>query len=602
MLKKVISLPLSLKQAYKPVPHTQDNQAISEEFYWWRKLAQSTPNTDIHNKAHIKLHTIQQAKSKEITTGIHRHWAEILREDRDVFRSLKNAMKDFTHVPIVHLKEGSVRHTLPNKVKHITYSFYEELLQAKPIDMAFHNKALDETYSSTAIQTLIHTWEEITKPISPKDVHTYMHNHEHTSLGTDKITPQIILQLGTPIIEGITKEFNLLLSGIIPYPEIWNENRTSLIFKSGDHLLIKNYRPITIQQLLCRCFWSIITKRLTGIFERAGLFPDFQYGFRPGHHIRAPTTVQQIAIEMTRNLYILALDIRKVFDSVQHVMIFNTLKKLKAPNIILQLFEHKYERAKTTFLTGHGFTKWLNIGSGILQGAPESPLIYLLCVTPINVLIKHNISPTYIFSINSNLTQFADDTDILSQSYKNAAASLEIAKSAHKAVQMQLATEKTQCVTNSTVGCLLSEDHTIIETQETQNSLGINIYSNNAYNPPNKLTKGITKFAKWAQTTSAPDPIILKCLAYFITPKILYHIPLTPYTMTDIQNLLAPIQRTIWKKLRIPKQVSWEDLKENIVHKDLLLPYKIHTRTLSLTSTIINSGGWHRIFLCHPPE
>ena len=111
-------------------------------------------------------------------------------------------------------------------------------------------------------------------------------------------------------------------------PREWKIHCITPIFKSGDRMMVSNYRPISLLCVISKVLERIV---YNNIHFLDGTFSNFQFGFMPGH-----LSLQQLLIfineilnaKQTNNgLDVLYLDISKAFDSVAHHILLTKLHK-----------------------------------------------------------------------------------------------------------------------------------------------------------------------------------------------------------------------------------------------------------------------------------
>ena len=104
----------------------------------------------------------------------------------------------------------------------------------------------------------------------------------------------------------------------------------SAIFEGGNNLQAENYRPISVLPVFSKILEKIIYNRVyTHFVEDKLLFPK-QFGFQ----IKSPTehaileSVHNITKSFEKNDYVLGffIDLRKIFDRVNHEMLLHKLK------------------------------------------------------------------------------------------------------------------------------------------------------------------------------------------------------------------------------------------------------------------------------------
>ena len=99
------------------------------------------------------------------------------------------------------------------------------------------------------------------------------------SCGYDEISPKIAKQLGKHISKPLAHIFNLSFqTGILP-----EELKTSLVvpvYKSGEHDIFSNYRPISILPCFSKILEKLMYKRIIAFFNKNDILNKHQYGFR----------------------------------------------------------------------------------------------------------------------------------------------------------------------------------------------------------------------------------------------------------------------------------------------------------------------------------
>ncbi|KAJ5076629.1 RNA-directed DNA polymerase from transposon x-element-like protein-related [Anaeramoeba ignava] len=110
------------------------------------------------------------------------------------------------------------------------------------------------------------------------------------------------------------------------------------IYKQGDETKIANYRQISINQALPRIFLKTIYKNLEKTWDN---IDKKQFGFRKYYDTRIATIELQKELKKHNSAYIIQLDIKKCFDTIDHTLIKTVIDKY-AQHIQTKKFLIKY--------------------------------------------------------------------------------------------------------------------------------------------------------------------------------------------------------------------------------------------------------------------
>ena len=184
------------------------------------------------------------------------------------------------------------------------------------------------------------------------------------------------------------------------------------------------YRPIALLSTLGKVLESVVATRLKDLAETYNLLPDSQYGARPGRSTE--TALFQIT-EKIRAIQsfglipsLLALDVQKAFDNVSHERLLHDLRKRRIPIKIINWTKSFLSERFTSIRIADFISKAERIATGIPQGSPISPILYLFYNADL-------LDKCQDISISTDPIGFVDDINILtfSQSIEKNCRNLE---------------------------------------------------------------------------------------------------------------------------------------------------------------------------------
>jgi hypothetical protein len=176
------------------------------------------------------------------------------------------------------------------------------------------------------------------------------------------------------------------------------------IYKSGDKTVMDNYRPISLLDNFSKILEKVVYIRLSTFVESNNLITPSQFGFRKDHSTIHPLIhfVNNVSTALNKKHHVIAIfcDLRKAFDTVDHKILLQKLKKLGVGGVALEWFRHYLsDRKQFVFLNGK-CSPLLNILLGVPQGSILGPLLFLIYINDLPAAS----------SLLSSL--FADDTKL----------------------------------------------------------------------------------------------------------------------------------------------------------------------------------------------
>ena len=200
---------------------------------------------------------------------------------------------------------------------------------------------------------------------------------EHKAVGVDDIPAEFLKRLGD---KGI-KEMTSLCKSMYETGK-WPEDFTRLMFvpieKKENAVDCEDHRTISLICHASKILLKVLTKRIEGKVK--DFLSNRQFGFRSGVGTRDAIGVMRMmcerSLEHGNDLYVCYVDFEKAFDRVRWDKMMQILKELKVDWRDRALVADLYMRQEAVVRLECGLTEPAEIGRGVRQGCPLSPLLF----------------------------------------------------------------------------------------------------------------------------------------------------------------------------------------------------------------------------------
>lgn len=231
--------------------------------------------------------------------------------------------------------------------------------------------------------------------------------------GPDQI-PNEVLKVLAPIIkddlaQAISKCF---ASGATP--ESFRESITVVLRKERkkDYSLPSSYRPIALENSIAKLMEKLVAERIADAAEAHDLLPWNQMGARKQ---RSTLTALELLTSCVNTAWkaksgcvvsMLSLDLGGAFDNVSHERLLHIMRVAGFPPWITHAI-NCFLNGRRTRIAFSGFeSDWINTSSGIPQGSPLSPILFLFFISELLATLERPEGETMAFG-------FVDDTNLV---------------------------------------------------------------------------------------------------------------------------------------------------------------------------------------------
>ncbi|CAN3360487.1 unnamed protein product [Diutina catenulata] len=235
--------------------------------------------------------------------------------------------------------------------------------------------------------------------------------------GSDGITISSLKAHWNTLGPLLVEAANMLQNGRLPHE--FQDTIITLIQKREDPISIKDYRPISLNSSGLNVIARAMNERVLKFADT--LIGRSQRGFLPGRQIDENTTEVLTLIRKFENTAttglkaVILLDQTKAFDRVSHPYLEAVLRKLgfgpKALALSMSMTQNQHGRLEINRTLG----KPIQLSSGVRQGNPYSPTLYILSLEPLLSWINKELTgvPFTNGTPGPRCCAFADDVAII---------------------------------------------------------------------------------------------------------------------------------------------------------------------------------------------
>jgi hypothetical protein len=200
--------------------------------------------------------------------------------------------------------------------------------------------------------------------------------------GEDQIPNRILKAAQESLVPILTTVFNSSLN--LQYcPKAFKKSITVSLRKPGksDYTEPKSYRPVALMNTLGKIMDTVLARRIQHISETCELLPHTHMGGRKNlsceHAIHLLMEKVYKAWRRKKVASLLMLDVSGAFDNVSHARLLHNLRKRGLPLQLVQWIQSYLSNRRSRIKLDEGIGPEFEVRTGIPQGSPLSPILYL---------------------------------------------------------------------------------------------------------------------------------------------------------------------------------------------------------------------------------
>ena len=269
---------------------------------------------------------------------------------------------------------------------------------------------------------LLKSRKELEKPITKREVREVMEGLTvGKSAGPDRLPNALYKYMANTFADKLTAVLREA-GRRKQLPKSMMEGDISVLYKKKDRKDPRNYRPITLLNADYKIYTKILANRMKTVVHQ--FVDESQKGFVPRENIQDATMLLQL-IEayineepLDRKGMMIFLDMEKAFDRVSFKFLRKALRAVgfgeNFVSWVSMMYNEDNAPKRRMYVNGY-YSHWFRIQSGVAQGCPLSPLLFLLVAEALKLALEDNdnITGIQVGDTTSLISRFADDSTLL---------------------------------------------------------------------------------------------------------------------------------------------------------------------------------------------
>ena len=217
------------------------------------------------------------------------------------------------------------------------------------------------------------------QPITVKKMVDTFNSIKSNAMGSDDVNLRMLLLVIPYLGDHLTYIINKCLS-TGTFPNVWKEVYVIPVPKTSNPSSTSNFHPISILPTISEILEKIVYEQLAAFLDSNNVLPVAQSGFRRGYS--TTTALLHVTDELCRavnnqnNAFLVLLDYRKAFYTLDHAVLCTKLKYFGLVEVVVQFFSNYLGKRRQRVVIDGVRSDKIDVNKGVPQGSVLGPLLF----------------------------------------------------------------------------------------------------------------------------------------------------------------------------------------------------------------------------------